>query len=183
MPADGSGLEVNVHRSDALSWAMIGRVPDARLKVGLVWAATPAPRDRSWPIASLAPFAENPHIAVFSLQTGPRAGELAVAGLDHLVHNLGPRIGSLAAMAAAIGQLDLLVTVDTTAAHIAGALGKPAVLMLRHIADWRWSIGDRTDCPWYPAMRLVRQAKADDFASPVEELCKALSQMVTRTAR
>ena len=152
--------------------------PGARLRIGLAWAATPAGRDRSWPISTLAPLADNPHVAVFSLQTGARAKELAAAGLDHLVHDLAPRLGSLGEVAGAIEQLDLVVTVDTAVAHLAGALGKATVVLLRHISDWRWSIGDRTDCPWYPTMRIVRQAKADDFAAPVEELCKALANMV-----
>ena len=154
--------------------------PGARLKLGLVWAATPAPRDRSWPLPALASFAEIPHVAVFSLQTGPRAHELAGGGFDHLVHNLAPRLRSLDDVAAAMQQLDLLITVDTAVAHLAGALGRPTVLLLRHVADWRWSVGERTDCPWYPTMRVVRQMKADDFATPVEDLRKALTNMVAR---
>jgi hypothetical protein len=79
----------------------------------------------------------------------------------------------LVALAATIANLDLILTVDTLAAHLAGALGKPAWVMLQHAADWRWMMG-RDDSPWYPGMRLFRQPRPGDWESVIHSVIAAL---------
>jgi tetratricopeptide (TPR) repeat protein len=149
----------------------------AEFRVGLVWGGEPQPHDRSWPLRSLAPLFNDPRIAFVSLQKGPHARELARLGFDHVVHDMGPKLNDFADTAAAMEQLNLVVTVDTAAAHLAGALGRPALVLLRYVADWRW-LDDRADSPWYPTLRLFRQASPDDFDGPVEAMRAELARML-----
>jgi ADP-heptose:LPS heptosyltransferase len=79
-------------------------------------------------------------------------------------------------LAATISRLDLVITVDTLAAHLAGALGVPAWVMLRHEADWRW-MHDRGDSPWYPSLRLFRQPAPGDWASAIDDVRRALRSL------
>ncbi len=83
----------------------------------------------------------------------------------------------LLTLAATIANLDLVITVDTLAAHLAGALGKPAWVMLQHAADWRWMTA-RDDSPWYPSLRLFRQQRPGDWKSVVEAVRDALEAFV-----
>jgi ADP-heptose:LPS heptosyltransferase len=75
--------------------------------------------------------------------------------------------------AALMDSLDLIITVDTAAAHLAGALGKPAWVLLKHVPDWRWLL-ERTDSPWYPTLRLFRQPNLGDWRTPIAQLVEAL---------
>jgi tetratricopeptide (TPR) repeat protein len=149
----------------------------APFRVGLVWSGKPRPHDRSWPLRALAPLLGDPRVAFISLQTGPHAGALARSGFDHVVHELGSRLKDFADTAAAMEQMDLVITVDTASAHLAGALGRPAWVLLRHVADWRWLDG-RADSPWYPTLRLFRQTYADDFDKPVEAMRADLARVI-----
>jgi ADP-heptose:LPS heptosyltransferase len=88
---------------------------------------------------------------------------------------MGPKLNDFADTAAAMEQLDLVITVDTAAAHLAGALGRPAFVLLRYVSDWRW-LDDRADSPWYPTLRLFRQASPDDFEGPVEAIRAELAR-------
>jgi Tfp pilus assembly protein PilF len=157
------------------------RRPGTILRVGLVWAGKPTPRDRSWPLPILAMLLEDPHLSFFSMQTGPRAAELAANGLDHLVFDLAPHLKDFADTAAAMNALDLIVTIDTAAAHLAGALGRPTFTLLRYVSDWRWH-DYREDSPWYPTMRLFRQARPDDFTQPVERVREAIKRLTGSAA-
>lgn len=108
-------------------------------------------------------------IAFYSLQVGERAGELKrEGGLSHVV-DLSPHLQDFAATAAAIEQMDLVISVDTSVAHLAGALGKRVWLLLPFAPDWRWMLG-RDDSPWYPTMRLLRQARIGDWTEVIEKL-------------
>ena len=153
------------------------RRPGTIARIGLIWAGKLTPRDRSWPLPILAMLLEDPHLSFFSLQTGPRAAELAANGLDHLVVDLAPHLKDFADTAAAMNALDLIVTIDTAAAHLAGALGRPTLTLLRYVSDWRWH-DYREDSPWYPTMRLFRQARSDDFIQPVERVREVISRLV-----
>lgn len=82
----------------------------------------------------------------------------------------------LLTLAETIAGLDLVVTVDTLAAHLAGALGVRAFVLLQHAADWRWMV-EREDSPWYPSLRLFRQTKPGDWQAPIEAVCKALETL------
>jgi ADP-heptose:LPS heptosyltransferase len=81
--------------------------------------------------------------------------------------------------AALLGELDLVVTVDTMVAHLSGSLGRPVMTLLHFAADWRWML-DRADSPWYPTMRLVRQTIPGDWSTVMDELCGVLAQLWRR---
>jgi ADP-heptose:LPS heptosyltransferase len=82
-------------------------------------------------------------------------------------------IHDFADTAALIDNLDLVITVDTSVAHLAGAMGKPVWVMIPFVPDWRWML-DRTDSPWYPTMRLFRQPLADDWTSVIHSIASQL---------
>jgi len=158
------------------------RPPGCRALVGLVWAGKPVPCDRSWPIDSLAPLFDLPGISWISLQTGPRAAELHESGFDRLVLDGGARLTSFADTAALLASLDLVVTVDTATAHLAGALGRPVWVLLRYVSDWRWGPPGAATTPWYPSMRLIRQTTPEDFTGPVATVRNALDRFAPRPA-
>jgi ADP-heptose:LPS heptosyltransferase len=78
--------------------------------------------------------------------------------------------------AALMANLDLIVTCDTSIAHLAGALGRPVLVLLQQVADWRWLL-DREDCPWYPSMRLIRQSRGGDWSEPLSQAAEALQRL------
>ena len=144
-------------------------------KVGLVWAGNPAhknDRRRSIALDQIAVLFECPDVRWFSLQLGDRAHDLAMLGRGR-VADLAPELADFAETAAAIANLDLVITVDTATAHLAGALGKPVWVLLPFSADWRWQL-HRNDSPWYPTARLYRQAAPGDWAGVVREVESAL---------
>jgi len=136
-------------------------------RIGLAWAGNPGhwnDANRSCRLADLAPLLDLDDTAFYSLQKGPRAADLqAVPGR---VVDLGSGFRDLAETAAHVAALDLVITVDTVIAHLAGALGKPVWVLLPQAPDWRWLL-DREDSPWYPTARLFRQPEPGDWASVV----------------
>ena len=145
-------------------------------KVGLAWAGSPLHRNdrsRSIPFDALLPLARLPGIRLFSLQTGDAAADVAHGG--GRVSDLGAGFADFADTAAAVAALDLVITVDTAVAHLAGALGKPVWLLLPFIPDWRWMTG-RDDSPWYPTARLFRQTAPGGWAEVTECVAAALNQ-------
>ncbi len=160
-----------------------GPIPNPRLKVGLAWSGSPThlnDRHRSCRLLDFAPLLDVSDVAFYSLQVGPRAGEVhQLAGRSGIVADLSESLGDFADTASAIEQLDLTISVDTSVLHLAGALGRPAWGMLSARSDWRWLI-DREDSPWYPTIRLFRQSRLDDwaevFGQAAAELAKWASQ-------
>ena len=153
------------------------RLPDdGRLKLGLVWAGKPTPRDRSIGLERLLPLLGDPKIAAYSLQIGPRAADLGKLGADLLVTDLAPKLTDFAETAAVLQQLDLLITIDSAVAHLAGALGVKTFLLLRKVSDWRW-FDERPDSPWYPSMTLFRQKTLDVWDGVVEAVADRLSAL------
>lgn len=140
-------------------------------RIGLVWAGNPKHKNdhnRSCPLAALQPLFGLPDVAWFSLQKGEHAKQLA--GLPHgHITDLGAELNSFADTAAALQALDLLITVDTSVAHLAGALGRPAWVLLPYAPDWRWML-ERDDSPWYPSLHLFRQRSAGDWVGVIERL-------------
>src|SRR5262249_22870230 len=129
--------------------------PAGGLKVGIVWQGNPkyrADRQRSIPLARFAPLARVPGGRLFSLPKGPGAEQLAGLKEEFAVTDLGPRLdemtGAFVDTAAVLKNLDVLVTCDTAAGHLAGALGVPAWVALPFASDWRWVLG-RDESPWY----------------------------------
>ncbi len=155
--------------------------PDGRLRVGLVWRGNPAfenDADRSLPtLDMLAPLAAIAGVRWFSLQVGAGSDEARHPPAGLAIEPLGDALTDFADTAAAIAQLDLVITVDTAAAHLAGALGRPCwVLLPAFKPDWRW-LADRSDSPWYPGvMRLFRQARMGDWTPTIAAVAQALGQ-------
>jgi hypothetical protein len=159
------------------TWARRLAPRTGRVRVGLAWAGNPAhPNDRrrSLSLAALAPLAETPGVAWVSLQVGTRADDDAPAAFD--LTRFGTTIGDLADTAAIVAQLDLVVSVDTSVAHLAGALGKPVWLLLPWRADWRWP-GAGTATPWYPATRIFH-ATGPTWDGAIADVAAALSEWV-----
>ena len=147
---------------------------DGRRRIGLVWAGKTTPRDRSIPLERLLPLLQDPRIAAYSLQMGPRAADLQALGAAPLVTDLSPRLVDMAETAATLTQLDLLVTIDTSVAHLAGALGVPTSLLLLGTSDWRW-FDQGSHSPWYPSLTLFRQKVTGRWDEPLAELAAALA--------
>ncbi|MGC4098599.1 MAG: hypothetical protein QM706_15920 [Nitrospira sp.] len=151
------------------------------LKAGLVWSGnvdTVHERSRAVRLEYLLPLIMGAgDIDWYSLQVGPPAHEIKRLGLSDVIHDLSPLLHDFADTASAISQLDLVVTVDTAVAHLAGALGKPVWIMLPYAADWRW-MQNRADSPWYPTARLFRQPWPGNWIAPVMEVREALSRLV-----
>jgi tetratricopeptide (TPR) repeat protein len=157
------------------------------LRVGLVWSGSPLhtrDRQRSIPLAQLRALTEIPGVTFYSLQKGPATKDLLDMPIDMNLVDLSGHLNDFGDTAAALANLDLVVTVDTAVAHLAGALGKPVWILLTHNPDWRWLL-DRTDSPWYPTARLFRQHAAGDWSSALERVHGELSRLVanSRTSR
>jgi ADP-heptose:LPS heptosyltransferase len=115
---------------------------------------------------------------LFSLQKEPRDEDVPVlAGLSANIADLAPTLGSFADTAAAVAALDLVITVDTSVAHLAGALGRPVWVLLPHSLDWRW-LHEREDSPWYPTMRLFRQRKTLEWNDVLSRVSAELARVV-----
>ncbi|CCE08535.1 conserved hypothetical protein [Bradyrhizobium sp. STM 3843] len=132
------------------------------LKVGVVWAGNPrhkGDRLRSLAAAQLLPHLLVPGVKLYSLQKDLRATDApAVTATGATMIDLAPQLDDFSDTAAAVAALDLVITVDTSVAHLAGALGRPVWLLLPYALDWRW-LRDREETPWYPTMRLFRQRR------------------------
>jgi hypothetical protein len=143
--------------------------------IGLIWASSSWDPTRSLQLRQLAALAALEGVQLFSLQQGPEAAE--IERLPFEVEPLSARTGGVVEAAAAMLELDAIVTVDSMPAHLAGALGRPVFLLLQHRADWRW-MEERSDSPWYPTMRIFRQAEPGDWPSAVEQLAASLRAFV-----
>ncbi|MGD9719619.1 MAG: tetratricopeptide repeat protein [Pirellulales bacterium] len=151
----------------------------AGLRVGISWRGNPAnPMDarRSVPLEYFAPLARAPGVRLFSLQVDGGREELDRVANDWPIIDLAPQLANFHEAAAAMVNLDLVVTCDSAPAHLAGALGRSVWLALAHAPDWRWML-DRTDSPWYPTMRLFRQPQRGDWASVFAEIARALAAL------
>jgi tetratricopeptide (TPR) repeat protein len=155
-------------------------LPETGRKIGLVWAGARRHRNdarRSIPPGMLAPLFQVPGIDWFSLQVD-RLDELGTLDASSLpdvpFYDLRDHLTNFAATARVIAALDLVITVDTAVAHLAGALGIPCWVLIPPMPDFRWLLG-RTDSPWYPSLRLFRRERLDgDWASTILEVAEAL---------
>ncbi len=144
-------------------------------RVGIVWADERGDRRHSVPGGALRPLLER-DARFFSLQPEPQRHELAEVGLDKLATDLSSDLTDLTEIAAILASLDLLITVDTTTAHLAGALGRPVWLMLPFAPDWRWGMaGNATR--WYPQMRLFRQPAPGRWDAVIGEVASELTRL------
>ncbi|OIR07948.1 photosystem I assembly protein Ycf3 [mine drainage metagenome] len=154
-------------------------------KVGLVWSGDPRPHDplaaatdrrRSMALDQLAPLLEVPGCSFVSLQKGPAAAALRRLPAARRPLEVMDGVGDFADSAALVTALDLVITVDTAVAHLAGALGRPVWILSRFDGCWRWLL-QRDDSPWYPTARLFRQQRAGDWAGVVARVASQLSSM------
>jgi ADP-heptose:LPS heptosyltransferase len=148
------------------------------VRVGLVWSGNPAHRaDRYRSLAVEHVLARLGHLPVrlYGVQADLRASDAATLAARPDLINLGGGLRDFADTAALLSQLDLLISVDTATAHLAGALGCPVWMMLPFFADWRWQTG-RDDTPWYPGMRLFRQSCPGDWDGVLERVEQALRE-------
>lgn len=169
---------VHVREDVADRWSR--RIPKAgKLRVGVVWAGNPAhqrDRHRSIPLAALAPLFAIPGVAFYSLQKGPAESEIPGSSFAEHLENLAPDLTSYADTAAAIANLDLVICVDTSVAHLAGAVGCPTWVLIPKPADWRWML-DRRNNPWYPSIRLFRQRERRQWAPVIDAVAEALRDL------
>lgn len=178
MIPEGAPYLASAHE-DRMRWdARLGElVPRGMRRVGLVWAGRenhPFDFARSARLSALAPLGEAGGVAWVALQVGAAAAQLGASAWRAPLVNLGPEIASYADTMAVLDGLDLVVTVDTSVAHVAGAMGRPCWLMLARRPDWRWGLaGEET--AWYPSMRLFRQKKLGDWAGVAREVVRALA--------
>ena len=153
-------LRADPVRKEAWKRRLDSLTPARFRRVGIVWAGRPVHNNDRWRsagLAAFAPLAALPGVALVSLQKGPAAAQAShYFGAAPLVH-LGAEITDFDDTMAILDSLDLLVTVDTSVGHLAGAMGRPAAILLARAPDWRWLL-DRTDTPWYPSLTLIRQA-------------------------
>ena len=161
-------------------WAAL--MPDGMqtLRVGLVWAGKQYPDPlRSCPFNELMPLTTIQNVSCYSLQIGP-AGAVPASGST--VIDLTEQINDFTDTAALIEQLDLVISIDTAVAHLAGALGKPVFLMLPFAPDWRWLL-ERADSPWYPNTRLFRQIVPGMWGDVVNRVHAALKEHAERNKK
>lgn len=158
IPADIPYIEVDGGVS------AVDELDKTKLNVGIVWAGSSGHRknsSRSIELSSFMGLAGVERVQLYSLQVGEREGDLHHLPDSVNIIDLADRIGDYLDTARMINSLDLVISVDTSVAHLAGALGRPVWILLQPDNDWRWLL-DREDSPWYPSARLFRQKRADE---------------------
>jgi len=143
----------------------LGRLEQAKLRVGIYWAAMPGQaqdRQRSVSFSHFLALSGDPELLIFSLQGGVHQKDIQELGAGGLVHDVGRGIFDFGEAATALSQLDLLISIDAPVAHLAAAMGVKTWVLLPSTADWRWQLGG-AEAPWYPSARLFRQTIPGDW--------------------
>jgi tetratricopeptide (TPR) repeat protein len=169
---------------DGVGLLALQRIAERRgaFNIGIVWAGNPQhtnDHNRSCRLEDFARLLDLPGVRLFSLQKGSRASDIAAAGLGELIVDLGEVISDFADTAAALMSLDLVISVDTSVVHLAGALARPCWVLLPFASDWRW-LCDREDTPWYPTLRLFRQQQRGNWMDVFD---RARAQLAGRETR
>ncbi len=153
--------------------------PRLRPRVALVWAGSPGYADdgnRSLPVELIAGMtATHSAIDFYSFQFGPAALKSAATGPDGMI-DLADELGDFESTAGALTQMDLLISADTSALHLGGAMGMPVWALLPFAPDWRWLDG-RDDCPWYPSLRLFRQRQPRQWRPVLDRVSQELRRL------
>jgi tetratricopeptide (TPR) repeat protein len=173
-------LKVDPARIAAWRERLAATLPAGAKRIGLAWTGRPThPNDRrrSLPLAALAPLAAVGPAAFVSLQKPMPARDLEAMQRFPGMTDLSEALTDFGETAALMENLDLVVTVDTSVGHLAGALGKPTWILIPKAADWRWML-EREDSPWYPSVRLFRQHKPGGWDEPMGKLRAALRAML-----
>ncbi len=175
IPSTTPYLSVGENARDWTAWLGATRLP----RVGLVWSGNPDHKNdhnRSIPLKTLLPLLDV-EARFVSLQKNARPGDQVVLGERRDILDAGPELLSFADTAALIAELDLVISVDTSVAHLAGSLGKPVWILLPYLPDWRWLL-ERTHSPWYPTARLFRQTETRQWNQVVGQARDALQRFV-----
>lgn len=160
------------------------RLPGNSLRIGLVWAGSPLHPHEIWraiPLEQLAPLTKVEGTAFYSLQMGAPASQVKQLGPSVHLIDLQDQQKDFADTAAIVANLDLVISIDTSVAHLAGGLGKPVWIVLARSSDWRWFL-EREDSPWYPTARLFRQATLGNWQDVVARVEQELRELVAKTA-
>jgi hypothetical protein len=159
------------------------RIGDNGLKIGICWQGTPfakVDRGRSVPLRCFHPIAILPGVRLLSIQKNHGLDQLSELPSGMMVENLGAEFDSgrdaFIDAAAVMSCLDLIVTSDTSIAHLAGALGRPVWVVLKHVPDWRWML-DRSDSLWYPTAKLYRQSVRNDWDGVFERVAGDVAKL------
>lgn len=149
------------------------QIADGRFRVGLVWAGSTVDPQRACALKDLLPLWDIPGVVFYSLQKGKAEQDLTALPPERAITALGRRLKDFDDTASVLAGLDMIISVDTAVAHLAGAMGKPVWVLLTYVPDWRWML-NRSDSPWYPTARLFRQHQKDDWTRAVHALAIAL---------
>jgi tetratricopeptide (TPR) repeat protein len=166
---------ISVPPQAAAGWAARLGPRTTRPRVGLTWSGNPSHRNdhnRSLPLKALLPLLDS-DAEFHSLQKDYRPADAGLMRADGRIIDHAAELETYSDTAALIDQMDWVVSVDTSAAHLAGALGKPLLLLLPFAPDYRWGL-ERSDSPWYPSARLLRQTKPGDWGPVIAEALEAL---------
>ena len=144
-----------------------------KLKIGIAWSSGDWDPRRNIPLSELVLLGEISRASLFRLQHGPAADRDSALQRSLAIESAGSTGGTVVETALTILKMDLVISVDTMVAHLAGALGKPVWVLLPFSADWRWML-ERSDCPWYPTMKLFRQPGPGNWKSAVSLLIEDL---------
>jgi hypothetical protein len=156
--------------------------PSRRPRIGLVWAGNPkhgSDQYRSVDLQSMLPLVSGAGAQFFSLQKNPREGDAEILRRNPQILQLGNDLETFADTAAVVSILDLVISVDTSVAHLAGALGKPVWILVSFAPDWRWLL-ERDDSAWYPTVRLFRRSRFGDWNEVIANVARALSRLAFR---
>ncbi|GMQ89767.1 MAG: tetratricopeptide repeat protein [Gammaproteobacteria bacterium] len=169
-----------LHAEPAQVQAWSGRLQQGTYKVGICWAgrATPRNRHRACSLTAFAPLARVAGVSFCSLQKGPAANEADNPPHGMELTDYSKELNDFADTAALVSNLDLVITIDTAVAHLAGALGRPVWTLLSYVPAWSYLLG-REDSLWYPTMRLFRQPGIGDWESVMEQVVTALISIVS----
>lgn len=170
IPANVPYLKADQNLSASWKAKMANDPPGPR--VGLAWAGSPShrrDRERSVSLSTLSPLLDVPGVTFYSLQKGPASQQINTLPPHHRLIDHTADLKTMADTAAFVDNLDLLITVDTSVCHLAGALAKPVWVLITVIPHWGWGLSSETTA-WHPTMKLYRQEKADDWGPVIERI-------------
>jgi len=176
------GTTPYIHADSQIAARWKARIEDGKFNVGLVWAGSPAHRNdrrRSMSLEMLSALSTLGGVQLYSLQKGPAAEQVEQLAGKIKVIGWTEELIDLADTAGLIANLDLVIAVDTSVAHLSGAMGKAVWTLLPAAPDWRWLL-DRSDSPWYPSMRLFRQDRPGDWVGVIGRVKRELGEMLEK---
>jgi TPR repeat/Tetratricopeptide repeat len=175
IPAKTPYLRANSEMVDRWSSRILNG--SKKMRVGLVWAGRPELKhdhNRSLRLEQFGPLFKIDNLQLYSLQKGPAADQIHSLSHQTTLIDHTSELNDFADTAALIENLDLVISVDTAVAHLAGAMGKATWILLSYVPDWRWLL-NREDTPWYPTMRLLRQSTSGNWDELFNRVAKDLA--------